>query len=227
MSEHLQPYLDIRARLDALLRGSAGDAPVDACPGWTVHDVVAHLAGLCEDWVSNNLLGYASDEWTAAQVARGDGQSLDELLDRWATAIDDFAALPDDEVMGPPARWGFGDGVSHEADIRAALGAGRVPDDAVALSLKAGIARWRVALAEAGTPTLLIRVPGMREWWAGTPDDPDAVTVEVDAYDLFRALAGRRSEQQVRSWRWSADPTPFVEAGIGFPFRWSATDIVD
>ena len=67
----------------------------------------------------------------------------------------------------------------------------------------------------------------MREWWLGTHDDPDAVIVDVDAYDLFRALAGRRSAAQVRAWSWSADPTPYIDAGIGYPFAWASEDIGD
>jgi uncharacterized protein (TIGR03083 family) len=227
VSEHLAAYRAIRTRLDDLLRGTVGDVPVPTCPGWTVRDVVAHLTGLCEDWVTNNLLEYASDEWTARQVARFEGRSLDDILDAWAVAAPQFAELPDDPIMGPPARWAFGDAVSHEADIRGVLGADRVPDDVVSISLKVAIARWRAALAESGAPTVLARVAGAREWWLGTHGDPDVIVVDVDAYDLFRALAGRRSAAQVRAWSWSADPTPIVEAGIGFPFTWASGDIVD
>jgi uncharacterized protein (TIGR03083 family) len=227
VSEHLDRYDAVRVRLDDLLRGREGTEQVVCCPGWTVRDVVAHLAGLCEDWVTSNLLGYASDEWTASQVARSEGRTLDEILDAWAVAATAFAALPDDELMGPPSRWAFGDAVSHEADIRTAIAAPPSPDDAVRASLKLAIPRWRAALSDASAPTLLARVPGVRDWWLGTHDDPDAVVVEVDAYDLFRALAGRRSAAQVASWSWSADPAPFIAAGIGFPFAWAATDIVD
>jgi len=227
VSEHLAAYEAIRARLDDLLRGSAGADAVPSCPAWSVRDVVAHLTGLCEDWVSNRLLGYASDEWTAAQVARFEGRTLDEILDAWAACAPAFAALPDDELMGPPARWAFGDAVTHEADIRAAVGASRSPEDTVRGSLKVAIPRWRAALAEAKVPTLLARVRGAREWWLGEHDDPDAVVVDVDAYDLFRALAGRRSAGQVRAWGWTRDPTPYIEAGIGFPFVWATDDIVD
>lgn len=227
MADHAEEYEAIRIRIDELVRGSDGATPVPTCPAWSVRDVVAHLAGLCQDWVSNDLLGYASDGWTAKQVARFAGRGIDDILDAWRNASVAFAALPDDELMGPPARWSFGDAVSHEGDIRHALDAGRVPDDAVELSVKTAIARWRGALAEAAAPTLRLRCPGGRDWWLGVPDDPATVEVSAPRYDVFRALAGRRSAAQVAAWDWSADPTPFLAAGIGYPFAWAATDIVD
>lgn len=227
MSEHDLHYQGIRRRIDELTRGTEGSTPVPMCPRWTVRDVVAHLTGLCEDWVDGNLLGYATDEWTAAQVVRFADRPLDDILDRWREVGPLFDTLPDDELMGPPARWAFGDAVSHEADVRGALHAGRVPDEVVAVAMKIAIGRWRSALAEATTPTLHLTCPGLRDWWLGTPDDPDAVELTAPAYEVFRALAGRRSADQVAAWAWSADPTPFIAAGIGFPFAWAVTDVRD
>ena len=130
------------------MRVGDAECPVPSCPGWRVRDVVAHLAGLCEDWVDHHLGGYASDGWTSTQVSRFSQNSLDEILDRWRSAMTQFVALDDDPVMGAPARWAFGDAVSHEADIRGALHFGRVPDDAVLLALKPAISRWRQVLRE-------------------------------------------------------------------------------
>ena len=61
----------------------------------------------------------------------------------------------------------------------------------------------------------------------GVPDDTEAVVVTTTAYDLLRALAGRRSEDQVREWDWSADPTPYLHAGLAYPFHWAELSIVD
>jgi uncharacterized protein (TIGR03083 family) len=220
-------YDAVRSRVDDLVRGTAGDTPVPGCPAWRVRDVVAHMAGLCEDWVEGRLEAYASEAWTAAQVARFDGAPLDVVLDRWRDAAARFAALGDDPAMGPPARWGFGDAVTHEADLRGALGAGRVPAEAVVRSVKTSIARWRQVLADAGAPTLLLRAPDLREWWLGTPDDPHALVGEAPAYELFRALTGRRSRAQVEAWAWSAGPAPVLDAGLPHPFAWADSDIID
>jgi uncharacterized protein (TIGR03083 family) len=220
-------YEAVRERVVAVTCAGDPDMPVPACPGWRVRDVVAHLTGLCEDWTHHRLDGYASDEWTAVQVSRFEGHTLEEVHERWRLAARQFARLDDDPVMGPPARWAFGDAITHEADIRGALGAGRVPRDAVMLALKGSIARWRETLRDAGAPTLLLLATDAREWWLGTPDDSRATVAEAWAYEIFRALAGRRSIDQVRAWTWSADPDPYLATGLPYPFRWADADVSD
>ena len=223
---HRAAYADVRGRVEALVDQSDGHAPVAACPGWTVRDVVSHLAGLCEDWVSGRLDGYATHTWTAEQVQRFHGIHIEGIISRWRDAHEAFDALPDHAVTGPPARWAFGDAVVHEGDIRGALGASRVPAEAVLLGLKGSIARWRETLGSAAVAPLLVRAPDAREWWVGEPDDGHS-TVEVPAYELFRALAGRRSRAQIAGWAWSADPTPYLDAGLPYPFRPAANAIND
>jgi len=220
-------YIGVRDRIIALVGTANSSAVVPTCPRWRVQDVVGHLAGLCEDWVSHHLEGYASDEWTAAQVDRFAACTVDEVFERWYGASERFVLLDDDHVMGPPARWAFGDAVTHEADIRGAVGAERVPDAAVLLGLKGSISRWREILSRAKAPTLLVRAPDAREWWLGTPGDPEATIVEAPAYEFFRALTGRRSTGQVRRWKWSGESQPYVAAGLPYPFQWASGDIQD
>jgi hypothetical protein len=213
-----EDYAAVRARIAVIVLEGDPDMPVPARPGWRVRDVVAHLAGLCEDWVDHRLDGYGSKRWTDAQVVRSSGETLERVLERWHRAAERFAQLEDDPVMGPPARWAFGDAVTHEADIRGALQAGRVPSDPVLLSLKGSVARWRETLWEASAPTLLLRAPDARSWWLGVRDDPVAVVVEAPAYECFRALTGRRSPSQVRKWKWSGNPDPFLAIGLSIHF---------
>jgi uncharacterized protein (TIGR03083 family) len=223
----MEAYLAVRKRLTDIVAQTDGSEWLPACPEWRVRDVVAHLAGLCEDWVCHRLEGYASEAWTAAQVARFSDCSLTEILDRWGAESRSFATLDDDPMMGPPARWAFGDAVTHEADVRGAIGAGPVPHDAVLLGLKGLVGRWRHTLTEAGAPTLLLRATDARDWWLGVPDDPETIVVEVPAYEVFRALTGRRSQDQLRAWNWSGDARPYLDAGLPYPFRWAEDDITD
>jgi uncharacterized protein (TIGR03083 family) len=222
-----EDYAAVRARVAAIALEGDPETPVPACPGWRVRDVVAHLAGLCEDWVDHRLDGYGSTNWTDAQVSRSSGETIEQVLGRWRRAAERFAQLEDDPVMGPPARWAFGDAVTHEADIRGALHAGRVPSDAVVLSIKGSVARWRETLRDASAPTLLLRAPDARDWWLGVHDDSKTVVVEAPAYEFFRALAGRRSLSQVRMWKWSGNPDPYLAIGLPYPFHWAAVDIFD
>ena len=51
-------YRQARERVSALV-GSLGpqqlEIPVPSCPGWTVHDVVSHLAGVANDVITGRL----------------------------------------------------------------------------------------------------------------------------------------------------------------------------
>jgi mycothiol maleylpyruvate isomerase-like protein len=158
-ADYLLAYSSLRERLAGVVLADDCNTPVPACPGWQVHDVVAHLLGLCEDWVSQLLDGYASDAWTANHVSRHAHHTCEEILKRWRDAIFAFGDL-DDLFLGlPPARWAFGDAVVHEADIRGALAVGRVPIDVVLLALRSTIVRWQdEVLSRTGLPTLHIRL---------------------------------------------------------------------
>ncbi|MGA8724040.1 MAG: maleylpyruvate isomerase family mycothiol-dependent enzyme [Acidimicrobiales bacterium] len=222
-----EAYEAVHARVATLVREGDPETPVPACPGWRVRDVLAHLVGLCEDWVDHRLDGYGSKRWTDAQVTRASGESLEQVMERWRVAAERFAQLDDDPVMGSPARWAFGDAVTHEADIRGALRAGRVPSDAVVLSLKGSVARWRETMTDASAPTLRLQAPDARDWWLGVHGDPEAVVVEAPAYEFFRALTGRRSVSQLRLWNWSGNPDPYLSIGLPYPFHWAAEDLLD
>ena len=139
-------YIAVRERLIPLVCTSDPETPIPACPAWRVRDLVAHLAGLCEDWVQGSLDGYASEAWTAAQVERFRNCTVDEIIERWDHSAKRFVRLKDDPVMGPPSRWAFGDAIIHEADFRGATGTERVPHHAVVLALKGSIGRWRETL---------------------------------------------------------------------------------
>jgi uncharacterized protein (TIGR03083 family) len=217
----LEAYLAVQRRLSGIVRPDNAMREVRFCPGWNVGDVVAHLTGLCEDWVDGRLDGYASEAWTASQVARYAGWDVAVVMRRWRELLTDFAALGPVEGFGEPARWALGDAVTHEADIRETVGAPELPAEAVDAALKGAIARWRMTLAEAHAPTVLLRVVDGRDWWLGTHDDPDALVAGVMAYEVLRAAAGRRSRMDVRAWTWSGDPEPVLAAGLPYPFRWT------
>jgi len=204
------------------------DRPVPSCPEWTARQVVAHLAGLSEDWVAGHLDDYGTKSWAGAQVERFTDQNIDTVLSAWERAMDAFGELTHSPRGGTPGMWGFGDAVVHEADIRPVLAPDtRVPAEATALGLKAGVARWREHLKTAEVPALGIADHGGRIRWIGTDADPDAVQVITDDYDLFRAMFGRRSRAQIEAWEWSGNPSPYLDAGLPFPFRWNPEVVED
>lgn len=225
---YLEPYLDVVERVSTLARSSDDlDAELSACPGWTGRDVIAHLAGLAQDWVGGRLDGYGSDEWTSAQVARFEGERLDDVVDAWTTASDRFGDIANSPLGGTPAMWAFGDAVVHEADLRGTLAPGtQVPPEPMALGLKGAIARWRGELGNAGVEPLNVVATDMRTWRVGDHEAP-ANTVTTTGYELFRALHGRRSRAQVERWDWSTDPAPYLDVPLPYPFHWATSDVED
>lgn len=115
-----QLYRDSRGRVVSLvtqLDDTALDAPVPACPAWSVRDVVSHLTAVVEDVMEGRLTGPPSSEETAAQVARFADRDLSEVLSRWAELAPSFEEMIDAFEVWPAVL----DVASHEQDIRGAV----------------------------------------------------------------------------------------------------------
>ena len=114
-------YQETRERIIALVTGlddAAWSTAVAACPGWSVRDVVAHVAAVAEDWVSGRLAGPPTDEETAAQIARFGGYDMAEILAAWTDAAAQLDHMAETAGVEPP----LGDITSHEHDVRGAIG---------------------------------------------------------------------------------------------------------
>jgi hypothetical protein len=181
--------------MKALVDDAHAEVRVPATPLWTVHDVIAHVAGITEDVMTGNMAGVTTDPWTAAQVERGRSRTLQELLTMWdsyAPMVEGFLSSPD----GASAYQAVLDVHSHEADLLNALGQPvDLPDDFL---------DWAGPLLE----------QSFHETLAVTGRDP----VQVDASNLewFRGRLGRRTEDEVRSYGWSRDPEPYLDSWFIF-----------
>lgn len=205
--EPVDRYLAARGRiLDLLAAHPDREAvPVPGTPGWTVHDVVAHLAGLVSDANAGRLEGAGSPPWTAAQIEARRDTALADVLAEWERELPPFVAAMQER---PTLAFVF-DVLVHEHDLRGALGLqGPGDPDAVDWSLQPLVGRLGSRLEKDGGPAVRI-VSGDTEWTLG-PGEP-AATVEVPRFELFRAVFGRRSAAQVRGWPWDGDPTPYLE----------------
>lgn len=188
-----ESYKAARERISRLVAADDVDAtlPVAATPGWTVHGVIAHVSGIAADASTGNMEGAPGEAWTAAQVARGAGRTLAELIAAWDESgpmLEGFLSSP----AGEAASAAVMDVHTHEADLRLALGlAVAVPTEFLAWagpSLRNGFAE---AAAEAGLP---------------------AVEVTASDYEWFRARLGRRTAGEVCEYEWSADPKPYLDS---------------
>lgn len=184
-------YRASRERISALVSDAVGDLTVPATPDWSVHDVVAHLAGIAEDARTGNMAGATTDPWTAAQVERGRSKSVAQLVEQWvadAGGVEWFLSTPE----GAASSWrAVLDIHTHEADLQSALGH--------PVMLPAEVVDW--------VARLLLDGFGEAVHAAGLP----AVTVTASTLEVFRSRLGRRTTDEARALAWSADPEPYLD----------------
>lgn len=190
---------------------------VPCTPGWSVRDVLSHVAGVADDIVHGRVEGAASQPWTAAQVARWRDADWRDLVARWDEQTPQVASLL--QHLGeqrPPL-----DCHSHEHDVRHAVGRpGNRDSDLIG---------WMGALFVAAPIGRPVEVRDHGRAWATIDGaahvDPVTLVVDgVDGFELVRSRLGRRSQAQVESYRWSAPPTA-AELAAWFVFGPSAEPI--
>lgn len=168
-----QLYRGNATALAELVRGLTPaqlDTPVPASPGWTTHEVVAHLAGGAADSVTGRMDGAPAPEWTARHVGERRHLPMDalaeELLSHQGAVI--VSALDNPR---PAIVW---DIAVHHADLREAFGLDAPPERL-----------WRPVL-DAVAPMMLGSI--------------DGAVADVAPYELFRGLFSRRSRAQMLAW---------------------------
>ena len=200
-----------RLRIAALVGGLPDTAlgrPVPSTPGWTVKDLVGHLAGMASDLIAGGVDAAGTPAWTARQVQERRARSLGSVLDEWASA----AAAVGLMLATAPRRMACRlvcDVACHEHDLRGALGRpGARQTDTVDFALQAGVGQVHARLRRAGAGGLRL-MAGSTEWFIG-PGDPTA-TLTVEPFELFRLLFGRRSRPQMAALAWLGDGTAYVD----------------
>jgi hypothetical protein len=198
-------YRSTRIRLTEFVSSGRipDERPVPATPGWTVHDVIAHVTGVARDLAAGEgPTGLPTPEWTAGHVERGRAIATDDLLAEWErlspAAEDLLAKLP----VWPLVL----DAAAHEYDIRGAVGDTDARDCPV---VHIGAA---VMLKGLEVPRPLVIETEHREVRvgpAGEGDEPDRLI--TSDYEAFRWRLGRRSRHQLATMRWSGDPAPYLD----------------
>jgi uncharacterized protein (TIGR03083 family) len=206
-----------RERTTALvleLPAGALDTPVPTCPGWSVRDVIAHLAGNAEDMAAEPFTVPPSDEQTAAQVARLRGRSIMQLLDDW----DRDASLVEGRSSAAELRMPLIDIVSHEHDIRAAVGRPGARDSE-------GVRITSQSLLRSLRPAAALRVVVEDAEFRAGPEEGPELVLTTSRFEALRWRMGRRSRAQLAAMQWSGDPTPVL--GSLMVFGPAAADVVE
>ncbi len=203
-------YAACRERITALVAGLSpqqAQTPVAACPGWSVHDVVAHLTGSVADVLGGRMDGIGSETWTAAQVEARAGIPIDEMVAEWSEISPRFEdGLR--AVGGPMAALGVADIWHHEQDLRGALGVEGGHDPVAEHTAIEGYAPQAGAAWTAEGRAPLRIVAG--DTTVQSADGEPGATVTGPPYELARALAGRRTEAQLRALAWDGDAETYI-----------------
>lgn len=189
--------------------GAVATLPVPHCPGWTVADLVAHLVEICGR-VHERITGQPPGPVPTAQAG------LPDLLARWerlSGPVEEFLTGPDSMDRNILVM----DAFTHELDLRQALGVPPPVDHpALPVALDVLVKGLSASLAGHGLPPLAVVCDlGRRVAGVGEP----GATVSGPWYEVYLALAGRRSSARIRSLRWSEDPQRWLPAFTWGPFR--------
>jgi len=209
-------YRLIYERVDALVRGRDGIAAqaVPACPGWTVRQVVAHLAGVAQDIVALNLEKKGTGPWADAQVARLGGHSIDDLLDVWGQSLDSVSANLAFASGAGVCQLVF-DTLTHEHDIRGALGepGSRAGDLAFTAALGFVTTMGDRFIRQAELPALRLATPTIGPVQLGDPHTARGhIGLSISDFEALRCFGGRRSVGQLLALPWDGDPTNLMPA---------------
>ena len=176
------------------LAAEVGDLtlPIPACPAWDVRGIVSHLVGTAAFIASREPLPEDVQGWIDSEVASRSDRSLPSLVDEWKVAWPKVRAVMD----GQPAGGMVIDTVTHEHDLRAAIG----PE---ATEHECGLYAVLPALIEyvrnldlfAGTDGVRLLTPTASVRFGGPKIGLEARL--ADDWELSRLLACRRSASQI------------------------------
>jgi uncharacterized protein (TIGR03083 family) len=189
-------------RIRSLVNERNADVEIPTCPGWTVKDMIGHLADLIAVYKTDPKEGF-SPGWGDRGVEDRSDRSLGENLDEWDELVKDSGDIFDSHM----AQVAVSDILAHEQDIRTAIDEpGARDDENIVPSIEMALA-WVEQKAD-GLPTLRLVTESVdRQIGEGDP----SVTLRTSNYDLFRVLHGRRTVEQVRAMDWSGDPDPWMK----------------
>jgi uncharacterized protein (TIGR03083 family) len=223
-----EAYAQTQASLSGLVGGLDAEglaSMVPATPDWSVHDVIAHLTGVAHDVATGEaaeifgagIVDRSSlplvDAHTDQQVRQRRGTPVQDVLAEWARYVEDvLPMLRGDRPLPAPVpfvdRMFVTDLATHAQDVRGGL---RTPGERDSLGVSVAFSTFagglHLRLSGSGIPALRI-VYGEKERVLG--DGEPAASVEADRFELYRAMAGRRSSRQILAYAWTGDPEPYL-----------------
>ena len=117
-------YRELRERVTAFVDDLTDDQweqPVPHCPQWSVRQTLAHLTGVIDDAIHQNMEGVTTPAWTQAQVDKRGERTGPEIVEEWNTTAPFVEAVATERGMGLSQL--LFDAATHEHDLRHVLDA--------------------------------------------------------------------------------------------------------
>lgn len=198
-------YLLCKRNMTDLVTPENQHTPAPACPGWTVHDVLAHQTGALQDFVSGATEGAPSPAWTATHIERFRDADVTEIADVWTATVNALGNKGDALLSRLVP-----DITVHEFDIRGALGntdgRDRHPGFLPTFRFITGILDRMYR--EEGLPPLEFNAD---DQIVVLGDGEPVGSVTTSMFEASRVLSGRRSPAQIAALAWSTDPGPWLD----------------
>ena len=212
ISDAVALYADARSTAIEMFRSLSeeeADTEVPLNSPWRVSDVAAHVCGIVDDVLSGNVEGLGTDPWTAAQVEKRAGRSLEQVCDEWqdySERVD--AMIADNPVFGMRLT---GDLIIHIHDVQ----------HAVDLTIDRGDFPTRVAahryvqpLQERALEQMDLAVTVALtdgDTYSAPEGATESIGLRTSSYDFLRSVTGRRSRAQVEALDWDGDPAALLD----------------
>lgn len=200
-------WVDSRDRVREFMGQVVGDdldRIVPGTPKWTVIELLSHVVGSPIDLANGNFDGAGGPDWTQAQVEARRGRGRSEILEEWDDAV--VAIVTKIRAGEIPAPVTY-DVITHEQDLRGALGLDPLPDARCLAFMTDGFAyRLERVIAKRELPPVQLVDPESG-WTAG---GSGGVTWTGSQFEFFRGMTGRRSNAQVAAMDWSDDVAPYL-----------------
>lgn len=204
-------YRASRERMIALVGTADADRTqlvVQACPAWSVHDLVSHVTGIAVDLGAGRAPTGDPQAWVDRQVEERRGRPTDDVAAEWVTACASFEAMI---AASPKAFWGLVyDLVVHEFDLRHALGDRHGRDGvAVALAAELGLRLVKGDLRKAGLGALVVEMAGDS---IRVGDGEVELTLRTTPFECLRLLGSRRTRAELEAADFEGDLDRYLDA---------------
>ncbi|MDH4168528.1 MAG: hypothetical protein OEW42_02970 [Acidimicrobiia bacterium] len=204
-------YFDIRDRVvgaAVMMTDQQLAKRVPACPGWTVHGLVTHLASMPMTIVAGDIpdevmAGEDPNPWLARLVEEHADRSICDLARWWAS---------EDEALAEVLRGAgllLADLITHEGDLHGAIGS-RAHRNAPEYDaqIDAALAGVQKDISAAGLPPICVCTGTVRRCSA---DGEPGWTLRTSFWEAHRALNGRRTREELLAIDHDGDPSRYFE----------------